>query len=86
VALNVGPTVTPQDIRIWTWSALARGVKGIHYYAWYPMSSGYESGGFGMIQLDGGITERARMAGIERDSLLGIYRALFGPAWSGPSR
>ena len=108
---------------------LARGAKGIHYYAWYPMSSGYESGGFGLIQLDGTITERAReagaiaaagnrhqklllgarparaevaviynplahfvggrqraaayggpqgeVAGIERDSLLGVHRALF---------
>ena len=93
------------------------------------MSSGYESGGFGLIQLDGTITDRARaaggiarvvdrdqklfldarppaaqvavvynpmahfvggrqraaayggpqgeVAGIERDSLLGVYRALF---------
>ena len=116
-------------MRIWTWSALARGAKGICYYAWYPMSTGYESGGFGMIQLDGTITERSRTAGeiarvidrnqrlflearpsradvaiiynplahfvggrqratpyggpqgevvgIERDSLLGIHRALF---------
>lgn len=129
VALNVSPTVTPEDLRIWTWSALARGAKGINYYAWYPMSSGYESGGFGMIQLDGAVTERARVAGaiakvvdrnqqlflrahppraevaivynpmahfvggrqrsaatagpqgevagIERDSLLGVYRAMF---------
>jgi beta-galactosidase len=129
IALNVSPTVTADDLRVWTWSALARGAKGINYYAWYPMSSGYESGGFGMIQLDGTVTERARaageiarlvdqnqklflearppkaevaviynplvhflggrqratsyggpqgeVAGIERDSLLGVYRALF---------
>ncbi|MBZ5586257.1 MAG: beta-galactosidase [Acidobacteriia bacterium] len=129
IALNVSPTVTPQDLRIWTWSALARGAKAINYYAWYPMSTGYESGGFGMIQLDGALTERSRVAGaiarvvdrnqklfldarppqaeaaivynplsyfvggrqretsyggpqgevngIERDSMLGIYRALF---------
>jgi beta-galactosidase len=129
IALNVSPTVTPGDLRIWTWSALARGAKGIAFYAWYPMSSGYESGGFGLIQLDGTITERSRVAGgiarvvdanqrlfldarppraqvaivynplvhfvggrqratpyggpqgevagIERDSLLGIHRALF---------
>ena len=130
IALNVSPTVTPEDLRIWTWSALSRGAKGVNYYAWYPMSSGYESGGFGLIQLDGTVTERARVAGsiarvvdrnqklflesrpapaeiavvynplahfvggrqraaayggpqgevagIERDSLLGIHRALFG--------
>jgi beta-galactosidase len=129
IALNVSPTVTPADLRIWTWSALARGTKGICYYAWYPMSTGYESGGFGLIRLDGTLTERARaageiarvvdrhqtlflqarppraevaivynplvhfvggrqrdtayggpqgeVAGIERDSLLGIHRALF---------
>jgi beta-galactosidase GanA len=129
IALNVSPTVTPEDIRIWTWSALARGAKAINYYAWYPMSTGYESGGYGLIQLDGTITERSRVAGsiaqvvdrnqdlflrarppkaeaaivynplsyfiggrqreaayggpqgevagIERDSMMGIYRALF---------
>ena len=129
VALNVSPTVTPEDIRIWTWSALSRGAKAINYYAWYPMSTGYESGGFGLIKLDGTITDRSRVAGsiaqvidrnqklflaarppkaevaivynpltyfvggrereaayggpqgevegIERDSMLGIYRALF---------
>jgi beta-galactosidase len=129
VALGVSPTVTPEDLRAWTWSALARGAKAINYYAWYPMSSGYESGGFGMIQLDGTLTDRSRVAGsiarivdqnqklfleakppkgqvaivynplsyfvggrqreaayggpqgevsgIERDSMMGIYRALF---------
>jgi beta-galactosidase len=130
IALNVSPTVTPEDLRIWTWSAIARGAKGISYYAWYPMSSGYESGGFGLIDLDGTVTARAKLAGsiarvvdqhqsllldarppraevaivynplahfvggrqraaayggpqgevagIERDSLLGAHRALFG--------
>ena len=63
VALNVSPTVTPEDIRVWTWTALSRGAKGMNFYAWYPMSSGYESGGFGLIQLDGTVTARARMAG-----------------------
>jgi len=129
IALNVSPAVTPENLRLWTWSALSRGAKGICYYAWYPMSSGYESGGFGLIHLDGTLTERSRaagevaqvvdrnqalflnarppraqvavvynplshfvggrqksaayggpqgeVAGIERDSLLGIHRALF---------
>jgi beta-galactosidase len=63
IALNVSPTVTPEDLRIWTWSALSRGAKGICVYAWYPMSSGYESGGYGLIQLDGTITARSRTAG-----------------------
>ena len=129
IALNVSPTVTPADLRQWTWSALARGAKAIATYAYYPMSTGYESGGFGLVRLDGTLTERARaagevarlvdrhsglflaarpprsevavvynplahfvggrqraaayggpqgeVAGIERDSLLGVYRALF---------
>lgn len=63
ISVNVSPTVTPEDIRIWTWTALSRGAKGINYYAWYPMSSGYESGGFGLNRLDGTITERAKAAG-----------------------
>ena len=63
IALNVSPTVTPGDLRVWTWSAIARGARGIAYYAWYPMSTGYESGGFGLIQLDGTLTERSRVAG-----------------------
>ena len=63
VALRLSSTVTAPDVRLWMWSALARGAKGVNVYAWYPMSSGYESGGFGLIQLDGTITERARAAG-----------------------
>ncbi len=63
ISVNVSPTVTPDDLRIWSWSALARGAKGVNYYAWYPMSSGYESGGFGLNELDGTITERAKAAG-----------------------
>jgi beta-galactosidase len=130
IGVNVSPTVTDDDLRVWTWSALARGAKGINYYAWYPMSTGYEAGGFGLNQLDGTVTDRARAAGaiarvvdahqplfldarppraevavvydplahfvggrqraaayggpqgevvgIERDSLLGVHRALFG--------
>ncbi len=63
IAMNVSPSVTPQDLRIWSWSALARGAKAVNYYAWYPMSTGYESGGFGMIELDGTLTMRSREAG-----------------------
>jgi beta-galactosidase len=63
IALRIGSTVTPDDERIWLWSALARGAKGVNVYAWYPMSSGYESGGYGLIGLDGTITERAKVAG-----------------------
>lgn len=63
VGLRISSTVTPNDLRVWTWSAIARGAKAINFYAWYPMSSGYESGGYGLINLDGTLTERARAAG-----------------------
>ncbi len=63
IALRISSTVTPADVRMWMWSSLARGAKGVNVYAWYPMSSGYESGGYGLINLDGTITERARWAG-----------------------
>ncbi len=63
IAVNVSPTVTPSDLNVWTWTALSRGAKAINYYAWYPMSSGYESGGFGLNELDGSVTERAKLAG-----------------------
>jgi len=59
VGLNVGDPVTPKDHQIWTWSSIATGAKGIFAYAYYPMSSGYESGGYGLINLDGTVTERA---------------------------
>ena len=59
VGLNVSDPVTPQDHRMWTWSSIATGAKGIFAYAYYPMSSGYESGGYGLINLDGTLTERA---------------------------
>ena len=63
IALRLSSTVTPADVRNWMWSSLARGAKAVNVYAFYPMSSGYESGGYGLINLDGTITERARAAG-----------------------
>jgi beta-galactosidase len=57
--LNISDPVTPEDHRIWTLSSLATGAKGIFAYAYYPMSSGYESGGYGLVNLDGSVTERA---------------------------
>ncbi len=61
--VRAGAHVNAADLRLWGWLAMSRGVRSISYYAWYPMSSGYESNGYGMIELDGLITERARAAG-----------------------
>jgi beta-galactosidase len=63
IALLVSDPVTADDHRIWAWSAIAKGAKGVNIYAYYPMSSGYEAGGYGLINLDGTLTERAVKAG-----------------------
>ena len=55
--------MTAADARHYTWHPLAHGAKGLCFYAWYPMSSGYESGGFGMANLDGTPSDRALAAG-----------------------
>lgn len=59
----VSMPITPADLREYMWAAAARGAKGINVYALYPMSSGYESGGYGLINLDGTLTERSKAAG-----------------------
>jgi len=51
------------DIRAWTWGPVAHGAKGLCFYAWRPMSRGYESAGFGLTHPDGSPTERSRAAG-----------------------
>lgn len=63
IALLVSDPVTEEDHRIWVWSAISRGAKGINIYAYYPMSSGYEAGGYGLINLDGTLTKRSISAG-----------------------
>ncbi|HEY3132462.1 MAG TPA: beta-galactosidase [Acidobacteriota bacterium] len=59
----VGEEITAQDLALYTWGMVARGARAINFYAFYPMSSGYESGGYGLINLDGSLTERSRKAG-----------------------
>jgi beta-galactosidase len=63
VGLRVSSPVTPEDLNHWAWSAISRGAKGINFYAFYPMNAGYESGGYGLIHLDGRLTERSKAAG-----------------------
>ena len=55
--------VTASDLEMWTWGMVSRGARAINYYAFYPMNAGYESGGYGMIALDGTLTDRSRHAG-----------------------
>ena len=59
----VGSPVTSGDFDMWTWGMVSRGARAINFYAFYPMNAGYESGGYGLINLDGTVTERAIHAG-----------------------
>jgi beta-galactosidase len=55
--------VVGADLRDWMWSAVAYGTRAVNIYAYYPMSTGYEAGGYGLVELDGKVTERAEAAG-----------------------
>ena len=83
--VRVATPVTAADVRLWGWAALSRGARAISYYAWYPMSSGYESNGYGMIELDGSVTDRARAAGAFA-GIISRNPALFAPLRPRPSR
>ncbi|HEX5484117.1 MAG TPA: alpha-amylase family protein, partial [Terriglobia bacterium] len=61
--MRIANPVTAHDEQFWMWQVVAHGAREIAIYAWYPMSSGYESGGYGLIHLDGTLTARARAAG-----------------------
>jgi beta-galactosidase len=85
IALLQSDPVTEADQRIWAWSSIAKGARAINVYAYYPMSSGYESGGYGLIELDGTVTERAVSTGaIAR--VVDANQALFLAAQPVPSR
>jgi hypothetical protein len=58
-----GNPITPSDLEEYMWGMVSRGAKAINIYAFYPMSTGYESLGYGLINLDGTLTERAKHAG-----------------------
>jgi beta-galactosidase len=55
--------VVGTDTRDWMWSTVAYGARAVNIYAYYPMSTGYEAGGYGLIELDGKVTERAEAGG-----------------------
>ncbi len=61
--LRFGSPVTADDVDRWAWYALSRGATGLNYYAWYPMSCGYEVSGFGLSEPDGAVNDRVVSAG-----------------------
>ena len=52
--------VVGTDTRDWMWSTVAYGARAVNIYAYYPMSTGYEAGGYGLVELDGKVTETGR--------------------------
>jgi len=61
--MKLSEPVVPLDMRDWMWTSVAYGARAVNIYAYYPMSSGYESGGYGLVELDGKLTDRAIAAG-----------------------
>ncbi|MEM4005016.1 MAG: beta-galactosidase [Desulfurococcaceae archaeon] len=62
--LTIKNPVNATDLIIWLWQSIAHGAKGINVYHSYPMMWGYESSGYGLLNLDGSITERAKALSI----------------------
>jgi beta-galactosidase GanA len=61
--MRIADPVYAHDEQYWMWQVVGHGAREIAVYAWYPMSSGFESNGYGLINLDGTLTERAQAAG-----------------------
>jgi len=53
---------TAEEIRLWNWSAVACGAKGLLYWQWRPEPSGLEAPGFGLTTMDGDLSERTKAA------------------------
>jgi beta-galactosidase len=61
--MRIADPVDSHDEKFWIWQVVSHGAREFAVYSWYPMNSGYESDGYGLINLDGSITDRARAAG-----------------------
>jgi beta-galactosidase len=61
--MKLSVPVVAADLRDWMWSVVSCGARAVNIYAYYPMSSGYEAGGYGLVELDGKVTQRAVAAG-----------------------
>lgn len=74
--IKVNVPVTADHHRDWMWSLLAHGARSISFFSYYPMSAGYESNGYGLVHLDGSLTDRARSSGAIA-SIVAKHQALF---------
>lgn len=51
-----------EDIQIWNWCAFSSGAKGLLYWQWRPELFGPEAPGYGLCNIEGTPTERAKSA------------------------
>lgn len=58
------------------WKTIAYGAKGLCFFSYYVMNQGYESGGYGLVGLNGIATDRATQAG-RMASIITNYTSLF---------
>lgn len=54
--------VNARDTWLWNWNALASGADGLLYWQYRPERLGPESPGYGLVKVDGSLTERAEAA------------------------
>lgn len=73
--LRINEPVSAEDIVVWIWQSIAHGAKGINIYHSYPMMWGYESSGYGLLNPDGSVTDRAKAAG-EQARIISEYEDL----------
>lgn len=83
--MRIAAPVTAEDETNWIWQAVSHGAREFAVYAWYPMSSGFESNGYGLIDLDGTLTPRARAAG-KAAAIIGKHASSLLNATPAPAR
>lgn len=83
--MRIAAPVTAEDETFWIWQAVAHGAREFAVFSWYPMSSGFESNGYGLINLDGTLTDRARAAG-KAASIIGSHASSLLNATPAPAQ
>ena len=53
------PATRPKDVRAWNWLAIAYGAKAIMYWCYLTETTGPEAGSFGLVRLNGDLTDRS---------------------------
>jgi beta-galactosidase GanA len=67
------PVAKADEIRLWNWSAIVGGAKGVMYWQWKPEPSGMEAPGFGLTALDGELSTRTEVASACAQAFNRIY-------------